>query len=301
MSRIRFHQLAALVVLIGFAGWVATGKFSSVGSASAEAEQAKAVAQAPRQVRTVAVVAPPHIQHARAIRMSGQTEANQRASLAVRSNGVIDRIMVKQGDRVKPGELILALAAEEKTAAIEMARQVLLQRQAEADAAERLVKTGSMAKLQADNARSGLATARSLLEAATAEVTRNEVRAPFDGVVDRVPVETGSSVMQGALVATILNLDPILAGRRGERARPRLSEHGDEAELRLISGQIVKGTVRYISRDASPQTRTFRIEVAIPNGDGSVPAGMTAEIALRARADRRRDPAALGGDARRER
>ena len=283
MSRIRFHQLAALVVLIGFAGWVATGKFSSVGSASAEAEQAKAaVAQAPPQVRTVAVVAPPHIQHARAIRMSGQTEANQRASLAVRSNGVIDRIMVKQGDRVKPGELILALAAEEKTAAIEMARQVLLQRQAEADAAERLVKTGSMAKLQADNARSGLATARSLLEAATAEVTRNEVRAPFDGVVDRVPVETGSSVMQGALVATILNLDPILAvGEVSERDLGYLNT-GDEAEIRLISGQIVKGKVRYISRDASPQTRTFRIEVAIPNGDGSVPAGMTAEITLRA-------------------
>ncbi len=283
MSRIRFHQLAALIVLIGFAGWVATGKFSSVGSASAEAEQAKAaVAQAPPQVRTVAVVAPPHIQHARAIRMSGQTEANQRASLAVRSNGVIDRIMVKQGDRVKPGELILALAAEEKTAAIEMARQVLLQRQAEADAAERLVKTGSMAKLQADNARSGLATARSLLEAATAEVTRNEVRAPFDGVVDRVPVETGSSVMQGALVATILNLDPILAvGEVSERDLGYLNT-GDEAEIRLISGQIVKGKVRYISRDASPQTRTFRIEVAIPNGDGSVPAGMTAEITLRA-------------------
>jgi len=250
MSRIRFHQLAALIVLIGFAGWVATGKFSSVGSASAEAEQAKAaVAQAPPQVRTVAVVAPPHIQHARAIRMSGQTEANQRASLAVRSNGVIDRIMVKQGDRVKPGELILALAAEEKTAAIEMARQVLLQRQAEADAAERLVKTGSMAKLQADNARSGLATARSLLEAATAEVTRNEVRAPFDGVVDRVPVETGSSVMQGALVATILNLDPILAvGEVSERDLGYLNT-GDEAEIRLISGQIVKGKVRYMSRN----------------------------------------------------
>jgi len=139
-----------------------------------------------------------------------------------------------------------------------------------------------MAKLQADNARSGLATARSLLEAATAEVTRNEVRAPFDGVVDRVPVETGSSVMQGALVATILNLDPILAvGEVSERDLGYLNT-GDEAEIRLISGQIVKGKVRYISRDASPQTRTFRIEVAIPNGDGSVPAGMTAEITLRA-------------------
>ncbi len=89
MPKIRFHKLAALVVLVGFAAWVATGKFSSVGSASDEADQKPAVtAEQPKPpVRTVAIVTPPRVQHARAIRMSGQTEANQRAALAVRNNG----------------------------------------------------------------------------------------------------------------------------------------------------------------------------------------------------------------------
>ena len=32
MPKIRFHKLAAIVVLIGFAAWLATGEFSSVGS-----------------------------------------------------------------------------------------------------------------------------------------------------------------------------------------------------------------------------------------------------------------------------
>lgn len=283
MPKIRFHKLAALVVLVGFAAWVATGKFSSVGSASAEAEQEKAAVELRKPpLRTVAVITPPRVQHARAIRMSGQTEANQRSTLAVRSNGVIDEILVKQGDRVKAGDLIMALAAEEKTAAMAMARQVLAQRNAEATAAEKLANTGNMSRLQADNARSGLATARSLLEAAEAEMTRNEVRAPFDGIVDRVPVEPGSSVMQGAEVATVLNLDPVLAvGEASERDLGYLTT-GDEADIRLVSGQMVKGKVRYISRDASAQTRTFRIEVAIPNPEGRVPAGMTAEITLRA-------------------
>jgi membrane fusion protein, multidrug efflux system len=283
MPKVRFHKLAALVVLVGFAAWMGTGKFSTVGSATAEAETAKSAGEAPKPpVRTVAVITPPRISHARAIRMSGQTEANQRATLAVRNNGVIDRIYVEEGDRVKAGDIIMALAAEEKTAAIEMARQVLMQREAEYAAAEKLAVTGNIPKLQADNARSGLATARSLLEAAEAEMTRNEVKAPFDGIVDRVPVEPGSSVMQGGEVATVLNLDPVLAvGEVSERDLGYL-KIGDEADIRLISGQTVKGKVRYISRDASAQTRTFRIEVAIPNGEGSVPAGMTAEITLRA-------------------
>lgn len=282
MSKIRFHKLAALAVTIGFAAWIATGKFSSVGSAQAEAEATAAAAEAPKPVaRTVAVATPPRIMHARAIRVSGQTEADQRATLAVRAAGIIDRLPVKQGDRVKAGDLILMLAAEEKTAAVEMARAVLAQRQAEWDAAERLAKTGSTPKLQLEIARSALATAKSQLEAASAELARNEVRAPFDGLIDRVDVELGSMIMQGASVATILKLDPIIGvGEVSERDLRQLRK-GEEAEVHLVNGEKVKGTLRYISQDASAATRTFRVEVAIPNPERAIPAGMTAEIILR--------------------
>ncbi|WP_292446839.1 efflux RND transporter periplasmic adaptor subunit, partial [Mesorhizobium sp.] len=131
-------------------------------------------------------------------------------------------------------------------------------------------------------ARSNLTAAQSMLETAQAELDRNEVKAPFDGVIDRVPVELGSSVMQGGEVATILKLDPVIA--RGEISERdlRYIKIGDQANVRLVNDQKVTGTVRYISRDASSQTRTFRVEVAIPNADGSIPAGMTAEITLSA-------------------
>ncbi|CCV04875.1 Efflux transporter, RND family, MFP subunit [Mesorhizobium metallidurans STM 2683] len=299
MPKIRFHKLAAIIVLIGFAAWMATGEFSSVGSAAAdgkpkagEVEQPKAAdtdkpkpteAEQPKApLRTVAIITPPRRTYARAIRISGLTEADKRAVLATRVDGIIDKLPVKQGQHVKTGDLVLMLATEEKLSALSNAKQLVAQRQAELDAATRLAKTGNLPKLQLDNARSTLTLAQSMLEAMQAQLDRNEVRAPFDGVIDRVPVELGSSVMQGGEVATILKLDPVIA--RGEVSERDLGylKLGDEANVRLVSGQTVKGTVRYISRDASSATRTFRVEVAIPNGDGSVPAGMTAEIALSA-------------------
>src|SRR5690606_1762350 len=121
MSKLRFHKLAAIAVLIGFGAWVGTGEFSSVGSASPDsqatenqpkAEQAKADDVAP--ARVVKVVKPPRDEHARAIRISGLTEADKRAVLATRVAGIIDKLPVKQGDHVKTGDLILMLAAEEK-------------------------------------------------------------------------------------------------------------------------------------------------------------------------------------------
>jgi len=291
MPKIRFHKLAAIAVLIGFAAWMGTGAFSSVGSAATDNAKAKTsqagkpdTAEAERKTppRTVAVVMPPRKTYARAIRISGLTEADKRAVLATRVAGVIDKLPVKQGQHVKTGDLVLMLATEEKISNVDNARQLLAQRKAELDAAERLANTGNLPKLQLDTARSNLTAAQSMLETAQAELDRNEVKAPFDGVIDRVPVELGSSVMQGGEVATILKLDPVIA--RGEISERdlRYIKIGDQADVRLVNDQKVTGTVRYISRDASSQTRTFRVEVAIPNADGSIPAGMTAEITLSA-------------------
>jgi multidrug efflux system membrane fusion protein len=281
MAKFRFHKLAALIVLVGFAGWVATGEFSSVGSAQNEGEAKPAeVAEPQVTLRTVAVVKPPRVQHARAIHISGQTEADKRAVLATRAAGVISELPVKKGDKVKAGNRILILDAEEKTAAVENMRALLQQREAEWEAAERLAKSGQMAKLQLDNAWSALVAARALLRAAEAALDRNEVNAPFDGLVDKLNVELGSSMMEGGEVATVIALDPVVAKGEVSERDLRHIELGDPAEAQLVNGETVKGTVSYISRDATAQTRTFPIEIAIPNADGRIPAGMTAEITV---------------------
>jgi multidrug efflux system membrane fusion protein len=281
MSKFRFHKLAALVVLAGFAAWMGTGEFSSVGSAANE-DQAKteAAEQPAAPLRTVAVVTPPRVQHARAIRISGKTDAEKRVTLATRVMGVIESLPVKQGQRVERGDLIMRLDARDKEAAVRMAESVVAQRQAEAEAAERLVGGGNAPKLQADQARAALATATSQLESAKAELAQYEMYAPYNGVVDRVPVQPGSTILAGAEVATLINLDPLLAiGEVSERDL-RYLKIGDKAEIRLVDGTTVQGTLRYISRDASSATRTYRIEVAIPNENKELPAGMTAEIKL---------------------
>lgn len=285
MPKIKFHKVAAVAVLIATAAWVATGEFSSVGSAADEAEAARAAeAQEERAVppRTVGVITPPRIEHARAIRISGHTDADKRAVLATRAGGIVEELPVRLGSEVARGDLIAKLEAEGKEAALATARQVLAQREAEAAAARQLAERGSMPKLQLDNALSALASARSQLEQAQADLDRNLLRAPFDGVIDKVEVELGSAVQAGAPVATILSLDPVLA--RGEVSERDLGylKVGDPADVRLVDGREVRGELRHIGREATAATRTFRVEVAIPNEDGSVPAGMTAEITLRA-------------------
>lgn len=293
MAKLRFNQVAAIAVLIGFAAWMGTGKFSSVGSAAAEAEGGQPAAQnsetpvksatdaAVKAPRTVAVVTPPRVEHARAIRISGLTEADKRAVLATRAGGIIAELPVNEGDRVKAGQTILVLAEEGHQAALELAQQMVKQREAELEAARRLAKTGTMPKLQLDNAVSAVAQAQSQLKAAQAEIDRLTVIAPFDGLIDQVNVEIGSSAPQGTQVATLLGLDPVVVKGEVSERDLRYVRAGDKAEAKMVNGDTLHGEVRYIGRESTPATRTFRVEISIPNPDDKVPAGMTSEIVLR--------------------
>lgn len=290
MAKPRFHTVAAFVVLAVSAAWVLTGEFSSIGSAANETPgdepQSTQAAAAPAEkvLRTVAVIEPDFVQHNRIIRISGVTSPDKRTTLATRSAGILGELKVKKGDRVAAGDVVLVLDGAEKRAMVETAKALLDQRQKEAENIERLVKNGISPSTQSDSARSALASARSQLEAAQADLDRLTVVAPFSGVIDQVMVEEGSWLPSGEAVAVLLQLDPVVA--LGEVSEREISfvRVGSQADVRLISGDIVSGEVRHVSLEATSGTRTFPIEVAIANPDNKLPAGMTAEIMIKSEA-----------------
>ncbi|MEC9102868.1 MAG: efflux RND transporter periplasmic adaptor subunit, partial [Pseudomonadota bacterium] len=57
---------------------------------------------------------------------------------------------------------------------------------------------------------------------------------------------------------------------------------GAMAGARLATGTELVGQVTFLSRAADPQTRTFRVEIEVPNADLAIRDGQTAEIAIAA-------------------
>ena len=55
---------------------------------------------------------------------------------------------------------------------------------------------------------------------------------------------------------------------------------GQTATARLINGRNISGEISFISRVSDPETRTFLVEVTLPNQDGRIRDGMTAELQI---------------------
>ena len=147
----------------------------------------------------------------------------------------------------------------------------------------------SSAEAGVEGARSGLTSARAGVQSAEAAVASAEdeleklrIRAPFAGLLESDTAELGSLLQPGSLCGTIIQLDTIkLVGFVPETLVDRV-DVGAPAGARLSSGANVVGEVTFISRSADPLTRTFRIDVEVPNADLAIRDGQTAEIAIQA-------------------
>lgn len=139
------------------------------------------------------------------------------------------------------------------------------------------------------SARSGLQSTQAGIESAEAAVAKVEkdienltITAPFEGLLETDTAELGSLMQPGAVCATIIQLDPIKVVGFVPETQVERVEIGALAGAQLAGGHQVQGRVTFLSRSADPTTRTFRVEIEVPNPDLTIRDGQTAEIAIAA-------------------
>jgi membrane fusion protein, multidrug efflux system len=273
-------RIAAIGMVAAAGLWIASGHFLPHESAVSKASvRSDAVAKKPFRV---AVIEAKVVDHARKLVLAGRTEADRRVTVAARSGGVLTELRVRRGARVQQGDIIAVLSDDARKAQVAQAESLVIQRRTELEAKRRLIVSGAVPKLELVNLEAQLAAAEATLASAQAELERSFVRAPFSGIVNDVTVEVGgaSLPMMGREIATLVSLDPMLAVVEVSERRLAGLRQGDTAEVKLITGEKVSGKIRFVAKTATQNTRTYRVEVELPNADGSIPDGISAEVAI---------------------
>ena len=112
------------------------------------------------------------------------------------------------------------------------------------------------------------------------ELNRTEVKAPFSGYIESI-VKPGNFLDRGQICATIIDLDPIKFVAEVPEIQVSKVNIGQEAIIELITDQRVNGNLTFVSKSASPKTKTFKIESEIVNSSGSIKDGVTATMTIR--------------------
>ena len=271
--------LIAILFALAVSGWLLSGQFAHEEvHAEAAAPAAASVAEAtPPKVRVADRVAEPHIAE---IVLRGRTEAARIVELKAETRGKVVEILAEEGAYVKTGDVLLRLAADDRLAKLQQAKALLAQRQIEFDSSKTLSAKGYRADTEVAAATARLEEAKAAVASMEIDLGYTTIKAPFDGVIEQRPVEIGDFVDIGTPVATIVDLDPMrVVGHVVESDVTKLKA-GMAGAAELVTGETVQGRLSFVGSMADDQTRTFRVELEVPNPDRRIAEGISAELRL---------------------
>jgi membrane fusion protein (multidrug efflux system) len=246
---------------------------------------------------SVALAKPEKVQEFERVSVSGTLQSPANSSLvAFLVPGRAVKVLPREGEPVRKGQLLATLdsenlnhAAEAAHAQVEAARAGARQAEQEFARMQQLFDSRSLAandfaKFTAarDASRQQLEQALAGEAAARRNLADAQLAAPIDGFVAKRLVEPGVMVAPGQPVFEIAPMDPIEVNVGVPETDIRLVKVGQAANVTVpaLQNKVFEGRVRVVNVSADPATRTYMTRIAVPNPGHELRMGMVAEVAI---------------------
>ena len=230
------------------------------------------------------------------IAITGNLRPIETVMVRARLEGDLQGVFVREGDRVRQGQLLARFEAVEQQSTLQSANAD--KAAAEGDLAtaewnlrqsEDLFKAGAIAEGELRVARNAVSTARARLAAANARVRTSStsardtrVLAPTSGTVEKRFVENGEHVANGAQMFSVVRNDVLeLAAAVPERLANSVAV-GQPVRF-LANARTFEGRVARVSPTVDPLSRSVTVYVQVSNSEGALKGGTFATGTLLAR------------------
>ena len=262
--------VAALLVAGCNGGEASENRPDSTASANVRAVNVEVVELAPREFTEV-------------LRLTATVRASRDVVISAEESGRVVTVVVDKGATVRAGQPLLRIDDS-------LLRSQVQQAQAAADLArethERRKRLWEQEKIGSElaylQARYDAAQAAASLATLRQRLAHTVVRAPIDGTVEDRRVEVGSIVAPGTPLMRIVDISPVkVAAGVPERFAQEVSV-GREVEITFgaLGADAVRGRIAFVGNTVDEQSRTFPIEVEVPNPSGRFKPEMVAGIRL---------------------
>ena len=260
-----------------------------------QADRARAAKMS--QSRSVAVVTAKPVRQTIVpkLHFSGSLDPEWQAEVAAKVDGRLEKVYVREGDRVEKGQVLAVLEQADTDANLLNAKGSYLDaqtslRKAETDLAryEKLYATGAVSqqvvddyRFARDNAAAKLEAARGNLQGMESKSAGTVVTAPADGIVAKRYYQEGYYAKSGTplfAIADISMLKTTIHIPEGQVTGVRV---GNEADITLPAypGKKLVGKITRIAPVADLPAHTFAAEVSVDNSEELL-AGVYANVSL---------------------
>ncbi len=214
----------------------------------------------------------------RIVRLSGKSKEERKVAIKAEISTQVDEIILSDGSEVEVNQSILRLEQAEALARLRQAESRERETELEYNSQRRLLNQRLTSSATVAKAQGEYEASKAASSLAKKQFDATRVEAPFAGRVEKIYVAEGDFVQPGQLLADIFDYDPLVIIGDLSELEVNFVEPGGLVKVSFITGEVVEGNVTYVSKTADINSRTFEVQVSIPNPDKSLRAGVTAEM-----------------------
>jgi membrane fusion protein, multidrug efflux system len=210
------------------------------------------------------------------INLPGYIEPWTRLKLMAKLNGTITEVLVKEGDRVKKGDLLARIEDDDYRIARDRAEAAYDLAKAEYGRDKSIYAKGVIATATMDSNRSSLERAKADYENAQLQLSRTTVTSPMDGIICHLDAKVGLQLSIGDPIAEILEVDRMKGVVGIPESDVTAVGQLDKVELTIqaLGNKIVTGKKYFLSPSPESTARLYKLELEIDNSDGELLDGM---------------------------
>ena len=210
------------------------------------------------------------------INLPGYIEPWTRLQLMAKLNGTITEVLVKEGDRIKKGDILARIEDDDFRIAVERAEAAYNLAKAEYGRDKAIYDKGVIPTAALDTNRTNMQKAKADYENAKLLLSRTQVTSPMNGIIRRMDAKVGLQLSVGDPLAEILDTDhmkgvigipesDVTAVRKLESVNLTVQALGDK---------IITGKKYFLSPSPETAARLYNLELDINNSSGEVLDGM---------------------------
>ncbi|GLT19355.1 hemolysin secretion protein D [Vibrio zhanjiangensis] len=195
--------------------------------------------------------------------------AAERAPLSFRVSGEVSRRNVKEGDRVRKGDVLAELDPTDYQLDVDNASAKFSVLDSQYRRSKPLVDKGLLAKSQFDEIAANRQIALSELELAKLRLSFTKLRAPVDGIISRVNVDQYENVQVGQQVVNIHSTDSVEVliqlpdSLYTNQPEPETLSR-IKALVKVPSGNEYPASIKEFTTEPDPSTGTYTVTLALP-------------------------------------
>ncbi len=218
---------------------------------------------------------------ARPIHTYGRLATKEEIKLSFKINGIIQRILVDEGQTVKKGQLLARLDLSEIDAQVKQARSAFEKAERDMKRVENLYQEKAVTLEQYQNVQTAYQVAQSQLKAAEFNLRHAKIHAPGNGRILKRLMEENELAGAGRPVFFFASTEEDWIVRVGisdsDLVRVKL---GDSATVKLDAYPTLdfQAVVSEIVESADPLTGTYELELKINSGEKRLVSGFVAEV-----------------------